>query len=358
MKLAVFLPNWVGDVVMATPALRALREHFTSAEIVGIARPQLLELLQGTGLLDRVLPHNPKGANAGQRGWAFYRSLQQEALNLLILFPNSWRSAWWAWASGASRRVGFERHRRGCLLTDALPSAGRRNPRSTMDDYLKLVAHLGCDIRGRQPELQTSPHDELRIDRFWWKQPSVIQKYGTGRSYICLNTGGAYGPAKNWPDEAFADLARKIAWKLDRRVLVVCGPAERDAARRIVELADHPAVVSLAEEDLSLGLTKAAIRRAELLVTTDSGPRHFAHPFNVPCVTLFGPTDPRWSETRHPLSAPVQLKVDCGPCQKRVCPLGHHKCLKDLSVDHVFRSVCQLLDQTQLEHSQPLRRVA
>jgi heptosyltransferase-2 len=149
---------------------------------------------------------------------------------------------------------------------------------------------------------------------------------------------------------SFAELALRLALELDKRVLVLCGPAERDQAREIVCLAAHPAVVSLAAEDPSLGLTKAAIRAADLLITTDSGPRHFAPPFQVPVVTLFGPTHPAWSETYYERSLHLQVEVDCGPCQERVCPLKHHKCMRDLTVSWAFKAAKTLLEKYSEKH--------
>ena len=348
MKIALFLPNWVGDLVMATPAMRAIRNHFSDAEITAVLRPGVADVLTGLTLVDRQLQHDPRGADASMKGWPFAQRLRNEQFDIAVLFPNSWRSGWLAWISGAQRRVGFDRNGRHWMLTDALQPKSKRTPNPVLDEYLRLAEQLGCDVSSKQMELATTPHDELRLDRFWWKQPSVAQRYGSGHSYVCLNSGGAFGAAKHWPVEHFAELARRIAWKLERRVLINCGPAERDLARRITEAADHPAVVSLAEEELSLGLTKAVVRRADLLVTTDSGPRHFAQPFDVPVITLFGPTHQAWSETDNPQATHLQLALDCGPCQERVCPLQHHRCMRDLSVDKVFRSVQYELKMTDL----------
>jgi heptosyltransferase-2 len=131
-------------------------------------------------------------------------------------------------------------------------------------------------------------------------------------------------------------------------VLVICGPRERELAREIVHNARHPRVQGLTEEPLSIGLSKACVRRSRLLVTTDSGPRHFAAAFGVPVVTLFGPTDQAWSENHHPQAINLQLNLDCSPCQQRRCPLRHHRCMLDLSIDEVYRAVKQQLqiDQT------------
>lgn len=354
MKIALFLPNWVGDLVMATPAMRALRDHYTSAQITGILRPNLAEVLSGTDLVDRQLLHDPQGNNPQRKSWGFARQLRKEKFDLAVVFPNSFRSGWWAWASGAKRRVGYSRNARRLFLTDALPAPFCKTPHPVLDDYLGLVQALGCPVNSRETELGTTPHAELRMDRFWWKRSDIAwgdasQSDITNRTgYVCLNTGGAFGTAKHWSAESFGQLARRIAWKLERRVLVLCGPAERDLARKITEIANHPAVVSLAEEELSIGLTKAAIRRSDLLVTTDSGPRHFAQPFQVPVVTLFGPTHQAWSETYYKKASHLQVAVPCGPCQRRECPLLHHRCMSDLSVETVFRTVqSQLQNRTQ-----------
>ena len=114
-------------------------------------------------------------------------------------------------------------------------------------------------------------------------------------------------------------------------------------ARQIVRLANRAGIASLADEAVSLGLTKALVRRSTLLVTTDSGPRHFAAAFDRPVVTLFGPTHIEWTETYFARAVHLQKKVPCGPCQKRVCPLDH-RCMTDLSPDEVFAAVCRLLD--------------
>jgi heptosyltransferase-2 len=127
-------------------------------------------------------------------------------------------------------------------------------------------------------------------------------------------------------------------------VLVLCGPGERDLARRIVALAGRPAVASLADRALSLGLTKACVRRCDLLVTTDSGPRHFAQAFDRPVVTLFGPTHIPWTETYYPRAVHLQKKVVCGPCQLRVCPYDH-RCMRLLSPAEVFMAAEELLER-------------
>jgi len=340
MKIAVFLPNWIGDAVMATPALRALRRRFDQAEIVAVLRPYVADVLAGLDLVDRLLPHNPRGNRPDERGWRMVRRLRAEAFDLAVLFPNSFHSAALAWLAGAKRRVGFNRDGRGWLLTDRVSPKPKRVPHPVIDEYLRLAAHLGCDATSRAMELATLPADEARLNEFWSGRDAHLRQAGV----VCLNPGGAFGSAKHWPAASFARLAQRVVDELGRTVLVLCGPAERGEANEIVRLADRARVLSLADVPPSIGLTKAAVRSAELLVTTDSGPRHFAPPFGVPVVTLFGPTHIAWSETFYEKAVHVQIPVDCGPCQQRACPLGHHRCMRELGPDQVFEAARRLLN--------------
>ena len=341
MKIAIFLPNWIGDVVMATPTLRAIRDQFPSAEIVGILRPYVADVLEGASLLDRTMFYNPRGKQPDQRGLPFIRRLRAERFDIALLLPNSLRSGALAWISGAKQRVGFARDLRGLLLTHPVTPKSKSTPHPVLDEYLRLAQRLGCSILDRKMHLAVSDVDQRKLAQYWATRSDRVGWTSTAvpRSYVCLNTGGAFGAAKNWPTEHFAQLARRIASELGRFVLIVCGPSERDDARRIAVLAKHPDVDSLANETLSIGLTKAAIRGAELLVTTDSGPRHFAAAFGTPVVSLFGPTHIAWSENYFEKAEHLQLRLDCGPCQQRDCPLKHHRCMRELSVDSVFAAV-------------------
>lgn len=343
MKLAVFLPNWVGDAVMATPALRALRTEFPRAEIIGVMRPVIADVLEGSGLIDRSLLYNPRGKNPSQRGGAFRRSLQAEKCEAAILFTNSLRTAWLAWRSGAKERIGFARDLRGWLLTTRLTPKSKTEPNPVIEEYNRLAEAAGCRQITRTMELAVTPRDRAALDTFWAKTPVMNRD-----RVLVINTGGAFGPAKNWPIASFIELTRRLIQQTDRTVLIACGPGEKDDARAIVAGAASPRVVTYADEPLSIGLTKAAVQSAELMITTDSGPRHFAAAFGVPVITLFGPTHIAWSETFSPLAVHLQQPVDCGPCQKRVCPLGHHRCMTELTVDRVFQTVMKQLNKTQM----------
>ncbi|MBO0699466.1 MAG: glycosyltransferase family 9 protein, partial [Zavarzinella sp.] len=269
------------------------------------------------------------------------RRLRRERVDAAVLFPNSFRSATVAALGRCRRRIGFDRFGRGLLLTDVLhpkrDAAGARVPSPVIDDYNRLVRILGVPDPGHRMELFTTPADEAEADRAW-------AELGLSRypEVVGLNSSGAFGAAKLWPAEHFADLARTLADRRGCGVLVVCGPNERATAAEIVRRADRWQVVSLADRPVSLGLTKACVRRLDVFVTTDSGPRHFAAAFNRPVVSLFGPTFIEWTETYFPAGINLQKKVPCGPCQLRVCPLDH-RCMRELSVAEVLAAAEDLL---------------
>jgi heptosyltransferase-2 len=351
MKIAIMMPNWVGDLVMSTPALRALRGGFPEARLIGIVRPHLTDVLQGTPWLDEVRPFSRKQRGPEGRSWRLSRQLRGERLDKFLLLTNSLSTAWIAWCSGAKQRIGFARNGRDWMLTHRLKAprlGGSLLPRSAVDHYLDVARAAGVPVGSKQLQLATTGDEERAADRVWDRY-----RLHDAQHVVVLNTGAAYGPAKNWPNDYYAMLGRQIGEELDAAVLVICGPAEREAAQEIVTRAHHPRVHCL-PAPLSIGVSKACVRRGHLMVSTDSGPRHFAAAFDVPLITLFGSTDPRWSDPYHERAVDLRQPMSCSPCARRVCPLGHHRCMRELTPDRVLSVVRQTLagcQSTSMEFS-------
>ncbi len=346
MKIAVFLPSWLGDFVMATPMLRAIRRHFgPQARIVGIMRPYLAEVLGGTDWLDEQWHFNPRADQPKHRHRAIIYRMRHVQFDMAVLAPNSLRAAIIAWLGGTTQRIGYARYGRGPLLTRKLDSPrahGRMVDYPMVDYYLKLASAAGCPPEPPRLELATLPEDERSADTIWRN----LDLRTDGR-VIALNSSGAYGSAKLWPAAYFAELAQRIVDRLDHDVLITCGPKERDVAREIVQLADRPRVFSMADQPLGLGTAKACIRRTRLMVSSDSGPRHVAAAFGKPVITLYGPMLPIWSENPTVHAVNLLLDLECIGCQNRVCPLGHHRCMRGITVDMVFAEVIKLAEQKQ-----------
>jgi heptosyltransferase-2 len=293
--------------------------------------------LAGTGWLSESLPWEHHGRGWIARTWQLVRSLRRERLDAMLILRNSGFAAAVARLGGAQRTIGYARRASRWFLTTRLAaprSGGKFAPISAVDYYLELAYAAGCHEERRQLELATMPADERAADAIW-----DSLSLPDPRRVVLINVGGAYGSAKHWPREHAIELSRRLAGELELTVLILCGPTERAAAAALARDADHPRVLSLAGEDVSFGPTKAVIRRARLLVSTDSGPRHIAAALGTPTITLFGPIDPRWSENYQPGAVHLRLPLECSPCGRRACPLGHHRCMRELSVDMALHAV-------------------
>ncbi|MBI3797543.1 MAG: glycosyltransferase family 9 protein [Deltaproteobacteria bacterium] len=199
MKVGIFLPNWVGDVVMATPTLRALRKHFgKDATLIGIMKPSVTEVLAGTSWLDEVWLYDDQTEAAALRWGAVVRRMYPAKFDVVVLLVNSFRPALMAWLARARERVGYVRYRRGLLLTlkHEPPSLhGKRLPYPSLDYYLHLTSLLGAPQETPQMELAVTPRDEVAADRAWQSLGLRLDK-----RVVTFNSSGASGAAKLWPD--------------------------------------------------------------------------------------------------------------------------------------------------------------
>ncbi len=334
------MPNWVGDVVLATPALRAMRSHFAESRITYLLKPYVNDLVAGSPWMDDVITWRGRRGKEAKRG--FLRTvgtLRRADYDLAVLLSNSFRSALLASTAGITTRLGYDRDGRGILLTDRLVApreSGKYVPTSMVAYYNALVAYLGCEP-GMKLELHTEAADEAELDA----RLADCEPPGDG-PLVIINPGAAFGSAKCWLPERFAEVGQRLIEERDASVLISCAPSEREMAGAISQLIRQPHVL-LDDPVVSLRLLKALIRRSDLLVTNDTGPRHFAVAFDVPAVTIFGPTHPEWTETGYTNERKVLVEVDCGPCMKRVCPLDH-RCMTQITADAVVAASSELLD--------------
>ena len=351
MHLLLIMPRWVGDAVMATPMLRAIRTHVgDAARITGVMRPVIADLLDGGGWFDAVVPYDrAKGRSTPELGWSsVVRRLRSDRADVAVVLPNSLSSAALAWAAGARRRIGHVGHWRRALLTDVVApereASGRPKRMPPPESFLALAKPLGAAVEQREDgprlELATRPLDERRAD-----EVLAALFPGSDGPLVMLNDNGAHGPSKSWGVDRCAALGRWLVPRLPGcRVLVHCGPGDRDAAREVDRLAGHPAVRSLADvADLPLGLSKALYRRAALSVSTDSGPRHLGAAFGVPTVALVGPIDPIMGRSDRTRCVEIRLDLPCSPCGRKVCPLGHHDCMRRITPEQVGEAALLLL---------------
>jgi heptosyltransferase II len=211
---------------------------------------------------------------------------------------------------------------------------------------LKLAEHLGCPTQDRRMMLRTTAADDALLTQLW-----EALSWQRGRPTVVINSSGAFGAAKLWPVDHVEALARRLVADRPWQVLLHCGPAERAAADAVAARIRHPLVKSMGvSETLPIGLTKAVLAEAAAVVSTDSGPRHIAVAFDREVISLHGPTAPGWTTTYNVPERCLSRDLPCQPCYKRSCPLGHHRCMKDLGVDQVYWHVVSAVEGHQRRH--------
>lgn len=351
MHIAVIMPRWVGDAVMATPALRALRGHFPEARITGVMRPVIADLLAGTTWLDDAIFYDRHRRDPDTSFAAAVRGMRAARPDVAVILPNSLSSATLAWRGGGRRRVGAAGHWRRWLLTDAVPPHRDDRGRVTIvpppQAFMDVVAALGVPPGPLDVALAATPAELAAADAALATLFPGRPAHGQASPLVILNDNSASGTARAWGAEKLAGLARWLAERVPAaRVLVHCGPADHEQARVVVASAAHPAVAGLHTiADLPIGLSKGVFARASLAVSSDSGPRHIAAAFRVPTVALVGPTDARLGRSDPERCVEIRRDLACSPCGRTECPLGHHDCLRLVTVEEVGRAALALLER-------------
>jgi len=386
-NMLVFLPNWVGDVVMASPALRALREHFADTRITYIGRPVAIETVRGTPWADELLVECSRKSLIATAKIMW--TLRRGRYDLAVLFPNSFRSAMLARLSGAANVIGYARDGRKIFLTIPLTPTrsadGKFTPVPMIDYYNALATRLGCDDPGWSMQLHVSDDDESAADALLadadrstgvppvsrmgvspmqhGHERDILESArattdmersdpaGAGREagpLVMLNPGASFGPSKLWPAERFAAVADDLIVTRGARIIINAAPAEHDVARAVAAAMTHAPRINLADKANSLGLLKALLGRCDLLVTNDTGARHIAAARGCGLVTIFGSTDPTWARIDYPQERTIRVDVPCGPCQKKICsqPAGQnfHCCMTAISPQAVLAECLAILD--------------
>lgn len=329
-KILVRPPNWIGDAVMSTAALGALRAAFPSSEIVLAANHAVCELMRPHPFCDRVILYDKKGPHRGIGGlWKFCGLLARERFDLAILLQNAIEAAIMARLAGIKTRAGYSTDGRKILLTHAvrLSKGARRLHHSQY--YMQMLAGLGIQPAGRQLRLQCTDEEKRSAG-------SVL---GHGR-WAAINPGAAYGSAKRWRPERFSQVANALASEFGYNLLLVGGPGETAIGSEI-EAGMRSKPLNMVGRT-SVRQLMALLASVDLVITNDSGPMHVAAAFDRPIVALFGPTD-------HCATSPlcsrfllVRKVAECAPCFKRQCPTDH-RCMEDISVDDVLEAVGALL---------------
>ena len=349
-NILVFQPSWVGDAVMATPTLRALRQRYPEARITYLMRRYVKPIYSGVPWADRLITYRTGRTKkkAGKGLIELAGRLRTGSFDMAVLLPNSFQSALICKMAGIKKVIGYDRDGRGFLLTDRLlppKDRGKLVPTPIIKYYLGLAQYLGSPQRDLTMQLFVNEAEKRRAVDVLQKcgvESSLERPAETGRPpLIVLNPGAQFGAAKLWPAHYFAELADRLTDELGATVIISSAPRERPIIDAIARSMKHPPR-DLQRGGLTLGALKEIVRRCDLMITNDTGPRHIAAAFGVPVVTIFGPTHPQWTEIYYARERQVAVKVFCGPCQKKTCPLDH-RCMTRITPQMVFSAATALL---------------
>jgi heptosyltransferase-2 len=250
--------------------------------------------------------------------------------------------------AGIKRVVGYERDGRGFLITDKLlpvKDRGKFIPTPIVKYYMGVANYLGSTNRDLKLQLFVTENEKRDAEAVLSRcglDLNIDRPASHGQSpLVLLNPGAQYGAAKCWLPENFAQLGDRLIEELGATVLISASPKERPIVDAINRHMKH-AAVDLSRAGMDLGALKEIVRRCDLMVTNDTGPRHIAAAMDVPVVTIFGPTHPEWTEIYFDKERKVAVKVFCGPCQKKVCPLDH-RCMTRVTPAMVYNTATELL---------------
>jgi len=341
-KVLVRATNWLGDAVMSLPAIRAIREIFPRAHVAVAARPWVADLYARETAIDSVIPYPVQRGLAGRR--AFARRLAEERFDGAILLQNAFDAALVTWLAGIPERIGYNRDGRGLLLTRAIPVPEPGEiPRHERFYYLELLRRAG--MMERFPK-----SDAIRLDGLEAAREAGgrhLAALGIAAPVMGISPGAAYGNAKRWLPERFADLAARFAAQSEGGTVLVFGSAaERELCEIVVrELARAKVPARNLAGQTTLGEYIDLTAACRLYLTNDSGAMHVASALAVPTVAVFGATDDTTTGPTGPLARVVREHAECSPCLLRECPIDH-RCMTRVTAARVAGVALELWEES------------
>ncbi len=350
MKLLVRATNWLGDAVMSIPALREIRRAYAGWEIVILARPWVADLYGREDFCDRLLPYENNGRHAGWRGkFRLAAELRAERFDTAILLQNAFDAALLVWMARIPNRIGYARDGRGLLLTKALAVPARGEiPVHERYYYLELLRRAGiisnlpvCD----EIRLGAAPQAAAEGQQYWRRQGVSAARW------IGVSPGAAYGSAKRWFPERFAETASALAERLDADVAVFGSAGEAELCAQVARQIGARAHDVAGRTTLAEFIQLAAA--CTVFLTNDSGAMHVAAALGIPTVAVFGATNDETTGPSASWARVVRRHVECSPCLLRECPIDH-RCMTAVEVSRVVEEAYALLRDNGVEVPNPV----
>jgi len=330
-KILIRSTNWLGDAVMTTPALAAIRANFPEAHIAILATPVVAELFTPHEDVDEVILYQRKGRHAGFRGkMLIARELRKRDFDLAILLQNAFDAALISFLAGIPNRMGYRTDARGFLLTHGCPVLPQINTLHHVDYYLAMLTRFGITTTVKRQKITITTAEIEHAAEFLAAKGVMADDFLLG-----INPGAAYGSAKRWYPERFAAVADRLAAAWGAKVIITGGPGEVAIADDIQKYMNYPSLNMAGKTSVRELL--AFIKRCNFFISNDSGPMHVAAALEVPLVAIFGPTDHTTTSPFTEKMTIVRQQTECSPCLLRECPTDHC-CMKAVTVEDVVEA--------------------
>lgn len=336
-NIIVRMPNWIGDLVMATPILADLRKAYPEASITAMVHEKIGALLAADPTINELFFFSRvKGMIRRIRQRNIVEKLKDGKYDLGILLTNSFSSAWCFWQGRVKNKLGFRAGGRSCLLDYPVSFPTERKKQHLVRTYKRILEELAIPLSHTAPRLFIK---EGQIDTAW----ELIGRFCVprGAKLIGINPGAAYGSAKCWLPNRFREIAKRLVELEPSYVVLFFGDLSHkelideicnNLSSRVINLAGYTDLQTL----------MALISICSVFLTNDSGPMHIADSLNTSLIALFGSTDPIVTGPYRHSQAVMQEQVPCAPCFKRVCPIDF-PCMKGLTTDIVYERIVYLL---------------
>ena len=357
-NILVRTPNWVGDAVMAEPAVRRLRAVLRDAHLAILARPGVASLYEGEGLADEIIATDVRGAVDFMKE---SRQIRERRFDMAVLLQNAFGAALLSRASGIRRIAGYPTDRRRLLLDPVIPFAPDYKTSHQVFYYLRIALVLESLLGCREDGNATADETELPTDAITPRLSATAEAseravrllagHGirTGRPddapLLVLNPGATNSRAKQWLPERFAEVADRLATETRFQTVIVGAPGDCDVARTVAGQMRTPAAVLAGKTDLSA--LKGILAQASLLISNDTGAAHVGAALGIPTVVVFGPTEQFATHPYSDKAIVVRRQVECSPCMLRDCPIDH-RCMTSVQVEDVCRGVERLLGSNRM----------
>ncbi|MHB8809057.1 MAG: lipopolysaccharide heptosyltransferase II [Desulfobulbaceae bacterium] len=333
-KILIRSTNWIGDAIMTTPAVRTIRRNFPEAEITLLALPWVADVFRASPRVDRILSYERAGRHAGLWGkFTLAAELRRERFDGAILLQNAFEAAFITLLAGIPVRAGYTTDGRGLLLTHGVRRTAEIKKLHQVHYYQEMVRGLGCVPGDDDLELVVPGEGDA------WAKDFLREANLAGRKIIGLNPGASYGPAKRWPAEKFAALARELHRSPDSFLLLFGTSADRQAADEIKGACPDKGRVMDLTGRTTLAQAMGLISCCHVFVTNDSGLMHVAAALATPTVAIFGSTNPVTTGPFSVNSSVVRSDLACSPCLETHCPNKHFHCMETIGVDDVLHGV-------------------